>query len=190
MVKIVADMICGIAFLDNSVEFLFRESTDLLIPGSHGLDAERLIMLFDTALRGSNNRVIFGQSLDLFGRDKRYEATCTKLHARIHMYVDAVLKRRETSLAGNKAMRGEKAFVFIDELVHETQDRVILRDQLLNVFLPARDSAYIGASCVFHSGSIPTGREEIARRSSEHRRTGYFGAVEVVEIHEMDVEPM
>lgn len=37
----------------------------------------------------------------------------------------------------------------LHELVKDTQDRRFLRDQLLNVFLPARDSSAIGLSDLF-----------------------------------------
>ena len=88
--------------------------------------------------------------MDLFGRDREWEDAIANTHNRINKYIDDALARREQAM---QAMSSEPAasysYIFIDQLVYETQDRQFLRDQLLNVFFPARDSSAIGASCIF-----------------------------------------
>ena len=71
-------------------------------------------------------------------------------HARIDRYIDAALRKRQDTMKTQfSEPSAHTSYAFIDQLVYETQDRQFLRDQLLNVFFPARDSSAIGASCVF-----------------------------------------
>lgn len=85
-----------------------------------------------------------------FSNDRVYQSAISETHSQIDAYVDAALQRRKDALRdGKKVAPGSQSYVFVDQLVYETQDRNFLRDQLLNVFFPARDSSAIGASCVF-----------------------------------------
>ena len=89
---------------------------------------------------------MLGPLMNLLGSDKEWKKAVAEVHARIDKYVDAALQRRRE---GGSSQITSSSYVFADQLVYETQDRLFLRDQLLNVFFPARDSAAIGASCVF-----------------------------------------
>ena len=51
--------------------------------------------------------------------------------------------------AKETAREPDTCLAFVDQLASETRDRRFLRDQILNAFFPARDSAAIGASCLF-----------------------------------------
>ncbi|MCJ1312938.1 hypothetical protein MMC25_006614 [Agyrium rufum] len=130
--------------LDTSTEFLFGSSTDSLLPNSFRSDAKRFIKAFDTTLRGTNKRLLLGRFARFLGRDRTFENACTDVRACVNRYIDAALQHREELLISSEKNSVRQPFVFVDELMRETQDQKFLRDQLLNVFFPARDSAYIG----------------------------------------------
>ena len=85
-----------------------------------------------------------------FCRDKDWVLAVAETHERIDRYIDAALRRRQNAMKTHcSEPSAHTSYGFIDQLVYETQNRYFLRDQLLNVFFPARDSSAIGASCVF-----------------------------------------
>ena len=109
-----------------------------------------MIKSFDEALRGVSRRQLLGFAIKFIGRDREWEAAVADTHQRIDKYIDAALRRRtDTMETQSLESAAAPSYAFIDQLVYETQDRLFLRDQLLNVFFPARDSSAIGASCVF-----------------------------------------
>ena len=88
--------------------------------------------------------------MQYFKIDREYDKAIAETHSRIDAYVDIALKRRREALRNSEKVDTEShSFVFIDQLVYQSQDRKFLRDQLLNVFFPARDSSAIGISCIF-----------------------------------------
>lgn len=135
--------------MDSSTEYLFGECTDSLVSNSRSLEAEGFITSFDIALRGVSRRQLLGPLMNLLGSNQQWKKAVAKVHARIDKYVDAALQRRKTMQDGGTKQTTLPSYVFVDQLVYKTQDRSFLRDQLLNVFFPARDSSAIGASCVF-----------------------------------------
>lgn len=54
----------------------------------------------------------------------------------------------ETRFSDEK-LNSDDGYIFIDQLVYETEDPGFIRDQLLNVFFPARDASSAGASFIF-----------------------------------------
>jgi len=97
-----------------------------------------------------SRRQLLGFAINFLGRDRDWEAAVADTHQRIDRYIDAALRRRQDTMENQPSdSTAPPSYAFIDQLVYETQDRQFLRDQLLNVFFPARDSSAIGASCVF-----------------------------------------
>ena len=147
--KIVLILI-NVQFIDSSTEYLFGQSTDSLASAESSPEAEGFIKSFDTALRGVGRRQLLGFAINFLGRDKEWDNAVADTHSRIDTYIEAALRRRESSLQNKTAESAVmSSYVFVDQLVYETQDRNFLRDQLLNVFFPARDTSAIGAGCVF-----------------------------------------
>lgn len=87
--------------------------------------------------------------MNLLGNDRRWKKEVAATHAQIDRYVEAALKRQQEREKGGTYASSSSSYVFVDQLVQVTQDRSFLRDQLLNVFFPARDSSAVGASCLF-----------------------------------------
>jgi cytochrome P450 len=73
-----------------------------------------------------------------------------KLQFYVNKQIAAAFKKREADLeARAQGSDSKELFIFIDQLVYETQDRDFIRDQLLNIFFPARDASSAGASFIF-----------------------------------------
>lgn len=105
-------------------------------------------------MAGAASREVYGitipSALDFFGVQKSFRNSLIELHSHVDKHIDAALLRRADSRKVNLEKAGApQSVVFLDELVKETQDRNFIRDQLLNMFFPARDSSAIGASCIF-----------------------------------------
>ena len=98
-----------------------------------------------------------GRALALSNRDTEWQQAYTKIHAIIDGYITRALEQQHLadnamipSTIDSLAMKpGARPFSMLHELVKDTQDRRFLRDQLLNVFIPARDSSAIGLSDIF-----------------------------------------
>ncbi|KUJ07753.1 cytochrome P450 alkane hydroxylase-like protein [Mollisia scopiformis] len=132
-------------FLDTSTEFIFGESVNTLVPGTSSFDAQNFLGAFDTALKGIGIRIVLGRLAFLQGIDTHWKKACQVVHSFIDRNIDVAIQRRNR----NSQDSTKRSFVLLDELVKETQDRLYLRSQLLNIFLPARDSTAIGIANVF-----------------------------------------
>ncbi|KAF3484248.1 uncharacterized protein GIQ15_03572 [Arthroderma uncinatum] len=128
--------------LDSATEFLFGESANTL-SGQHS-----------SAPKGD----IFGQSFDyctgyigkrfrvglptIFG-NKQYTQGVKDVHTFADHYVRKGIKRynsREKGRDGIDSPSESGRYVFLDELVKETQDPLALRSELMNILLAGRDT--------------------------------------------------
>jgi cytochrome P450 len=140
-----------------STEFLFGECARSLLLGSARLDVDQFDVSFNRALAGMTTRTSLGRALSLFDHDPEWREAYTNIHALVDGYIDRAIEQRHhlekpTKDLEHESSRKEPAkrpFSMLHELVEDTQDRKFLRDQLLNVFLPARDSSSIGLSDLF-----------------------------------------
>lgn len=102
-------------------------------------------------------RTASGRALALFNRDREWQEAYTKVHAVVDGYIDRALEQQHlannainpSTSVSSTSISGRRSFSMLHELVKDTQHRRFLRDQLLNVFLPARDSSAIGLSDLF-----------------------------------------
>lgn len=93
----------------------------------------------------------------LFVRDREWQEAYTKVHVVIDGYINRALEqqylannaKQPLTSGSSTIVSGQHSFSMLHELVKDTQDRRFLRDQLLNIFLPARDSSAIGLSDLF-----------------------------------------
>ncbi len=131
-------------------------SAQSLLPGPARLDVDQLNASLNRALLGMTKRTASGRALVLFNRDSKWQRAYTKVHAIIDGYIKSALEQHladnakmPSSSRSSTKVSGPHSFSMLHELVKDTQDRRFLRDQLLNVFLPARDSSTIGLSDLF-----------------------------------------
>ena len=128
---------------------IFGESTETLLADSSNVQSNELLETFDAALRGLGKRILLGRLRILFVWDTSYNRLANKVHAVIDKYIDKAMARQadkhdvKTSLTNTR-----KRYIILDELVKEVQDRAEIRNQIINIFLPARDASGIGLSGV------------------------------------------
>ena len=98
-----------------------------------------------------------GRALPLFNRDLEWQKAYTYAHTLVDGYIDRALEQKHrhpdpqhySRLESPKTDQEERPFSILYSLVDHTEDRHVLRDQLLNVFIGARDTAAIGVSDLF-----------------------------------------
>lgn len=127
--------------MDVSTEFLFGESVDTQIRTLHSLDSTNYTEAqndvdFVTALEAGQAyiswRYRMGSLFWLFN-SKEFQKQCKTVKSFVDSYVQTALVKAQEKKTDNK-------FVFLDELVKETQDRTELRDQVLHLLLAGRDT--------------------------------------------------
>lgn len=115
-------------------------------PETHSND---LLETFDAALRGLGKRILLGRLRILFLWDRSYHRLAHRVHAVIDRYIDkAMARQREKTSIETSSVDTPKRYVMLDELVNVLQDRAEIRNQIINIFLPARDATGIGLSGV------------------------------------------
>lgn len=107
----------------------------------------------DYAQQGTILRLRLG-NLMFAHRDRRFRDCCQTVHAYASRFVDQALAYRRQqqeaalpSLAEKKQREGDDSdspprqkYVFLNELAKDTDDPVLLRDQIVNMLLAARDT--------------------------------------------------
>ena len=129
-------------YLDSSTEFIFGHSTNSLAPGTSSIADQQLPELFDDALRGLFARTVLGK-LRYLSRtgisDSMWLDKCAKVHAIVDSYIDEEVNRQKSD-DGRADIGLPYNYVLLRELVKRTDDKDFIRSQLLNIFLPARDT--------------------------------------------------
>lgn len=122
--------------IDSATEFLFGESINTLAPSApvqfHANFAETFTRAQAKVAEGARTMGL---------TNLLYQAQFKKDVTFIHNFVDRYIERRlklKTSEDFEKA--GEVRYVFLDELIKETQDPLRIRAELLNVLLAGRDT--------------------------------------------------
>ena len=128
---------------------IFGESTKTLLAASPNANGNRLLETFDAGLRGLGKRIVLGRLRILFLWDRSYTRAAHKVHAVIDEYVDKAMARQKEEPGFEKPFTSAvKPYIILDELVNKVQDRAEICNQVLNIFLPARDATGVGLSGV------------------------------------------
>lgn len=134
-------------FLDTSTEFILGKS-------SRDSGIGNLSGTFDEALRGMRINYMAEQLswLPFVGPDSKWLKTCAQIHAVIDGLIEAEIhSRREEKESG--IMKDEKSssykYILLRELVKKyPDDKVYIRNELMNVFFPARDSVGVTSAAI------------------------------------------
>lgn len=102
-------------------------------------------------------RQALGRGLALFRRNTEWQEAYSNVHAVVDGYINRAVEEqhypktptRDSITHSSHADPERDSFSMLHELVKDTQDRRFFRDQLLNIFIPARDSSAIGLSDIF-----------------------------------------
>ncbi|THV54868.1 hypothetical protein BGAL_0018g00240 [Botrytis galanthina] len=136
-------------FLDTSTELIFGNSTNTLEPGKSQFDTEKFLAAFDTVLQGIGLRVALGKFAFLQSLDKSWKKARGEVYTFIDQQIDRAIEKAKKPSSPTNSPSPNRRLVLLDELLKTTQDRVSLRSQLLNVFLPARDQTAIAVGNIF-----------------------------------------
>ncbi|KAL9052841.1 MAG: hypothetical protein Q9162_005140 [Coniocarpon cinnabarinum] len=140
--------------LDTSTDFLFGESVGCLeeqecgdkTPKRQDFDAQAFISACNHC------QVVIGKRMQLphwnvFTRDRNFWKSCQRAKQFVESHVNRIYAQDHTQ--AEKGLSKPSRFILANELAKETTDRNLVRDQLLNVFMPARDASAVTLTNVF-----------------------------------------
>lgn len=122
--------------IDSATEFLFGESVNYLAPGaSVELGASFAEAFARAQVRVAEASRTLGLS-DLLGGRAQFRKDTKFVHDFVDRYIERRLKFHNSKFSEDEGDR----YVFLNELVKETQDPLQIRAELLNVLLAGRDT--------------------------------------------------
>ncbi|KAK7748519.1 hypothetical protein SLS62_008559 [Diatrype stigma] len=141
--------------LDSNSEYMFGESVGLMSENASE-SATEFHQALDYAQQGTILRLRLG-NLMFTHRDKKFRQCCRTVHAYASRFVDQALEYRskqqqqqqqatggsqasEKGAAAKEEGTARQKYVFLNELAKDTDDPVLLRDQIVNMLLAARDT--------------------------------------------------
>ena len=122
--------------IDSATEFLFGESTESLTKDS----ADGFAGSFTRGQEYIANHSRWGRWANLFPANKEFAHDQKFVHDFVDYYVDKGLAKRNQLLAEKSHSEKPGRYVFIDELVRQSTDRIRIRSELLNILLAGRDT--------------------------------------------------
>ncbi|KAI1082569.1 putative cytochrome P450 alkane hydroxylase [Whalleya microplaca] len=129
--------------LDSNSEYMFGESVGLMSETASGL-ATTFHHALDYAQQGTILRLRLG-NLMFAHSDRKFRDSCRTVHAYAEKFVGKALEfRRQQALRADEEKaeegRAREKYVFLNELAKDTDDPILLRDQIVNMLLAARDT--------------------------------------------------
>lgn len=123
---------------DVTTDFMFGESI-LSLPQPEAFGGDLAKACRDAQL-GAERRFRLGIFADWLPQRSFYQAVA-KMHAYMDAHVEKAIQRHRLQEEAKKdATQGTERYIFSDELVKLTGDRLVLRDQLLGIFFAGRDT--------------------------------------------------
>lgn len=111
--------------------------------------SQEFLDAFHYGQRGTAARIQLGR-LDFLHRDEKYQESIKIAHAFADYYVDKALKYRNIHLTSASTQsedlakkEGTHKYVLLNEMALETDKQVLLRSQVMNVFLAGHESSAI-----------------------------------------------
>ena len=131
--------------LDSSTEFLFGESVGSLSPNTISLDAKSFLKAYDYGQMVVGRRLHLPQ-WNFLTRDKKFWDSCKIAREFVDSYIEKGQHIVDQAKKGNE---GPKRYILAHELIKETGDPDNIRNQLLNIFLPAHEAVGVALTNVF-----------------------------------------
>jgi cytochrome P450 len=116
--------------IDSATEFLFGESVETLVKGTGAGFTDA----FTHSQEYIANSARWGKWAKYFPANKRFQQDAKLVHDFVDYFVDKGLAKEKSGQSD------PERYVFIDELVSQTSDRVRIRSELLNILLAGRDT--------------------------------------------------
>jgi cytochrome P450 len=144
--------------LDTSSEFIFGEAMGAL---QNSKQCDDFMNAFEYAQRGTGIRSILGR-LKFLHRDKEWWRACQQVTDYADKHVDLALGRLDDQKMRDEEQHQSEPLRLVDEMAHDTQDRVTLRSHIISVFSPAHDGAATTlTNAVFHLARNPNVWEKL-----------------------------
>lgn len=131
--------------LDSSTDFLFGQPVGSLSPHSISTDAKSFLEAYDYG------QMVVGKRFHLpkwnfLTWDKKFWDSCNIAQEFVDDYIAQGRRICEHSEKGNVA---PERYILAHEMIKETRDHNDIRNQLLNIFLPAHDATGVALTNVF-----------------------------------------
>ena len=133
--------------LDSSSDMLFGESIMTLSPERQSADAQLFLDSYNYAQRGVGQRMML-PFYNIFTRDPKFWASCRACHAFIDRIVEKAMQQNATEDKECSVPENVK-FNLASLLARNSHDQVQIRQELLNLFLPAHDAIAIPLTNIF-----------------------------------------
>ena len=131
------------------MEFIFGPDAVPDTDNPQSSEGYELTQAFDRAMKGIHKRWFFGASRFLLGPQRSYKEDCRKVHEIVDRYVENAFARKQKKAEPDNDPTSRKVIV-LDELVKDYDGPSLeIRDQLLGIFFPARDTSAITLSNIF-----------------------------------------
>jgi cytochrome P450 len=124
--------------LDSSTHFLFGESTGCLDPNSENEKSLEFANAFDRCQSFSDKNILFLILYVVLPKFLQQGSQFNKDVKLIHNFVETIIARSLSKVKG--ASESGTNYVFLHELISQTNDIVKIRSELLNVLLAGRDT--------------------------------------------------
>ncbi|KAK4569468.1 hypothetical protein LTR86_003231 [Recurvomyces mirabilis] len=122
--------------MDSATEFLFGESTESLTKGSSEGFSDAFMRSQDFVANNSR----WGSWAKLFPANKQWLADQKFVHDFVDYYVQKNMAKRSELLREKSNAEKSGRYIFIDEIVRQTEDPIRIRSELLNILLAGRDT--------------------------------------------------
>ncbi|CAD6442782.1 26ee98d6-363a-4914-8206-101c1f95f393 [Sclerotinia trifoliorum] len=132
--------LCKALYLDSTTEFIFGKSANSLSPETSNVIARRLPEIFDDALRSMLTRFLLSKFKFLARNEKAWARQCAEVHSIIDNYIEEDIEERKKAVESQDT---PYKYVLLRELSKATHDKLFIRNELMNIFFPARDSAAV-----------------------------------------------
>ena len=100
-------------------------------------------------MSGIHTRWLLGKFSFLLGPQGDYKRACKEVHEVIEKYIDRAICKQRSGVSKRSSDQVPRTCILLDDLVAAGVERVMIRDQVLGVFFPARDSTALGISNIF-----------------------------------------
>ena len=127
--------------LDSSTDFLFGESVSSLLPTNASSSAKAFLAAFNYGQKGVGHRMQLPQ-FNIFTRDRKFWASCKTAQDFVDGFVDKALMHHSDGKESDR-------YILAYELAKESKDRIDIRNQLLNIFMPAHDASAVALTNIF-----------------------------------------
>ncbi|MCJ1306625.1 hypothetical protein MMC25_000268 [Agyrium rufum] len=121
--------------IDSATEFLFGDSTNCLAPGTSTESSSKFAEAFNRAQEGIGNNARNGVLMRLLPTESQFQKDCKFVHEFVDRFVERGLRE-----AKEQDLEKGGRYVFLRELCKQTQDKIAIRSELLNILLAGRDT--------------------------------------------------